>query len=274
MWQSRKYCILHLLACLIWLGVSGCQHEGSMPISVNSVVLPNNVVEQGTLYVVLIGDTNAHDIQASIQSNIDNMEILGEQIAAHTGLQLNELILTGNKVTFSGVETAVKELTAGPNDRVIFYYSGRGQQPTDQKARWPRMYFTSDSGGDGMDFNEVFVRLTRKNPQFLLMLTDPCYRMIGAVDDPWDAEDVHGLVNAPSDAYRALFVNTRGSIIAAGARPEEEGMGSQFGGLFTQQFLYALHNGLMMDPPDWQTILTQATWPVAETQNPYYTRYE
>lgn len=268
-----KYVSLHLLLFLLLGGIIGCDQEYGVRSPVNPANLLMNAVQggTGTLHAILVADTNASDIQVSVRADLDNMTTFVEHVAGQTGLYLNKQVISDDAVTLSAVEMAVKDVPAGPADVVIFYYSGHGGRPVEQKARWPRMYFSSESNGEGMDVNAVFVVLSRKNPGLLLMLIDPCNALDQGIELP---EEPPIFDDERPSAYHRLFVESRGRIIAAGTRPEEEALGSVFGGRFTQQFLQVLHQSLTLEqPPDWKTIMDQATRPLGTTQYPQYLVY-
>lgn len=271
-----KYVTLSILVFFLLGGILGCDPEQTGHRPVHPANLLMNAVQggTGTLHAVLVADTNASDIRASVEADLDTMSTFVERVAEQTGLSLNKQVISDDVVTLHAVEMAVKDVPAGPGDVVIFYYAGHGGQPVERKTRWPRMYFSSDNSGEGMDVNAIFVVFSRKNPNFLLVLIDPRNDLAPHIVPPEETTQLPVIDDGRPDAYRQLFVVNRGRIIAAGTRPDEDGLGSVWGGCFTQQFLQTLYQSLTLEePPTWKTIMDQATSPLGTSQHPQYLIY-
>lgn len=269
---------VYIVVFLVLGGIIGCDQEYGVRGPVNPAHLLMNVGQEGTgtVHAILVADTNADDIRPSVEADLANMNAFVENVAGQTGLHLNKQVLADDAVTRSAVEMAVKDVSAGRNDVVIFYYAGRGKRPSERKARWPRMSFSNDANDPGMDLNEIFVVLSRKNPSLLLVLSDP--RNVfddSSIAIPEEPEEMPAIHEERAEAYRRLFlINRRGLIIAAGIRPDEDGVGNVLGGSFTQQFLQVLHQNLSSEQPlSWRAIMTQATAPLGTTQHPHYVVY-
>lgn len=267
---------IKLLCCVtgmvLLFALIGCNEQVTISGATNPVELLNNAANGTTLHAIIVADTNANDIESSVRSDLHNMSAFVDNVANNTGLTLNKLLISGDDVTLAKVRDTLKNLPAGPGDVVIFHYSGHGGRPSDEKTRWPHMYFTSDVEGEGLNLNDVFVTLTHDGPRFLLVMSDSCNSLVDAAEKTASVKALQFADGTP-EAYRILFLETQGAIIASSSRPGENSLGTEEGGLFTLQFLQAAQEGLASSQPDWQMIMDNATQPISDTQHPQYRIY-
>lgn len=99
-------------------------------------------VQAATLHVVLVGDTNDDNIGRSVEVDLVNLRKLVGAITENTGLTANLQIFQGNQLgvkenSTDQIKQALQTLNVGPQDVVMFYYSGHSGRKHDQESKWP-----------------------------------------------------------------------------------------------------------------------------------------
>jgi len=219
--------------------------------SISSSALP---ASGPTLHAIIAADTDDETVGKSVEIDLENVGKLLLSIQDNTGLRLQTRSISGNELTRNKVIEALNQLSVGPNDVVIFYYSGHGVN-LNKGSKWPALVF----GGRFLDLDEVKARIKAKNPRFLMVFADACNNLVQVISS---FRGTKGMPRAKN--YRQLFLNYRGDIMASSSIPGQKSWGNNGdGGFFTQAFLNHFNEELASaSTPSWQAIMERAKKPL------------
>ncbi len=213
-----------------------------------------------SLHAVLVGDTNDQTIGRSVETDLANFNKLLRSIEENTGLAVSKITVVGGELAAGrGRDTVLKKLqslvVAGGQDVVIFYYSGHGGRMSTKQTKWPSLGIEGVSTRPDrlLDLDVVFDELQKKNPRLLIVFADACNSVI-------DAQRSFEKNTESAESYRKLFLGYQGTVIASGSKMGQYSWGnSEFGGLFTRQFLDSLNKNLASSNPTWENLMKDAT---------------
>jgi len=206
------------------------------------------------LHAIIAADTDDEMVGKSVEIDLENVESLLLSIQDNTGLRLQTRSISGNELSRNKVIEALNQLSVGPSDVVIFYYSGHGVN-FNKGSKWPSLVLA----GRFLDLDEVKARIKAKNPRFLMVFADACNNLVQVISS---VRGTRGMPRAKN--YRDLFLNYRGDIMASSSIPGQKSWGSHGGGgFFTQAFLNQLNEELASASiPSWQAIMERAKKPL------------
>lgn len=219
------------------------------------------VIPQGALAAILhtILVANTEDKGIGCEYDHKNMILLVNNISKNTGMKLKLMEFKDKNWSRSKIIAAVKNLTAGKDDMVIFYYSGHGYRMESKKNKWPSMALQND---EGLDLFWVYKTIGAKKPRFFIVMSDSCNNKIpdGAIHTVRSTS-----YRRPLElSYIKLFLKSRGSIIASGSKPGQFSFGGPpSGGIYTCAFRQSLEMALKTPDPEWLRIMKEANKPLA-----------
>lgn len=247
-----------------------------LPLLIFLVALfSHNTAKAASLHAILLCDTDADGIEGSVRADFRNISKEVNTISKDTKLKLRLKKFVGKKVDSSFLDT-LDSLKIGPDDVVIFYWSGHGLRFDTQQDPWPVFDFEYDS--QRVSQYTVTEKLMNKNPRLLLSIADCCNELLekslfwkGKADKKIRKEN-----------YRTLFLNFSGTYIATAASPGEISFGLNgnshamdlpAGGFFTNALLESLHEETSFPNPNisWELIFGLAVDKTIEYQlrDPY-----
>jgi len=214
----------------------------------------NRILVPTTLHAVILADIDDNKIGESTKVDFKNINNLVQDIAINTGMILAKHSVIGNNLNNLNVRTIINNLPVKRNDAVIFYYAGHGKNPQ-TGTQWPSMILKDEN----LELNFVVSKLKQKNPRFFLAIADTCNDFPNYKRD--FVTDIGTFLTFKRQNYQNLFLKTRGYIVASGAKPGQLSWSdSNFGGLFTSQFLENLNRQASSSrQANWHTIMKQAT---------------
>ena len=182
----------------------------------------------------------------------------------------------GDKFNKENVLKAIGKINPGPNDIVIFYYSGHGFSDAAQKdklypyldLRDPRTLNSKPPPNlreQTLNMDSIFTMIKDKKARLNLVLSDCCNNEIFSkriVAPPPPARLFRGDIKWNNDNVKALFLNERRSIIMTGASKYERAAGNNtFGGFFTYFFLNSMTTYLSLANinASWKKIVEDAS---------------
>lgn len=238
----------------------------TLVLTVGSAAAPC-LAESSALHAILVADTTDAKIGKSTARDLSSMREEAAAIARNAGLEFEVTVIEGRKLSRDAVTTAVKAVEPGNDDVVLFYFAGHGFRTKTKNDRWP---FLFTKNNQGLDQTWVYDRLREKGPRLLLVISDCCNSVTtAAVDSQVQRSD--GLRR---ENFIRLFREASGTLQAAAASPGEYAWSSDdAGGMFTMQFLKALHTGLASEKVTWTSVMKAATQPMqaeGRQQTPLY----
>ncbi len=237
---------------------------------------------QGALHLITCIDVINSDISQGCSKDYQNATELFKVVADMGGMNYRPVNLQFDK---DEVETFVDNFRCGPNDIVVFLYSGHGFQYDNDGDLWPWpfMFYCNREEVDiyndacELDLEEVYETLKSKNPRMSITLGNSCN---DSLDDSQGSSNSEGEDFDFSDSDGNLqkidlFTKFRGHIIASASSP---GQGSyttdEEGAYFIIELFKHIAVGLDSDQPtSWKNILEQTKRSVNErnsNQTPQY----
>lgn len=234
---------------------------------VGMLLLAPAFVQAQTVYAVGFFQTSDPSIGTVVDLN--NFKPWMERIAAQSGLPLNYQAYSGDDFNVAKARQVLTALQVNENDVIYFYYSGHGANPPGKK--WPVMDFARPDSSDDVSLDEVVEKLQPKNPRLLVVLAD-CCNSFPNQGDPLIVKEV--FKDTVADAFRSLFVNFQGTVIATGASPGQYSLGGEkTGGVFTNAYMASMNSLAAINPAlTWNEVLALTRKTVGEDANPQYSQ--
>ncbi len=223
------------------------------------------------LHLVVVANTNDLKIGKTCAIDKDATRSVFGEVAEFLGIQFVPTVIEGNEFSKVNVDKAINALRPGPNDIVVFYYSGHGFSDSRDGYHFPYMDLRDKSfqpfGGQyTINMEAVYQKIRAKGARLNLVLSDCCN------NDPRQTNNVSS--EAPStrtssigwdkNKCLALFMNQkRMSILMTAAQKGELSAGNAHdGGFFTFNFRESLEKqiGLFDKSKEvsWNSILNMA----------------
>jgi len=219
------------------------------------------------IHLIVVANTLISDIGTSTLVDANNIvsEVTG--ISEVLGVEMNKVLISDKEFTKKNVETFMTTFNPGPNDVVIFMYSGHGYRFSDQTEKYPQLdmrYSEYQAVDDGATINlkQVFDALVKKNARLNIVLGDCCNSDIGFSRSVGSSfMNSRSSVEPDLNKLKELFLATDGDIIAAGAsKGEYSWCTMNNGGFFLSSFIGALREEISKlkqdDEPDWGDVLS------------------
>ena len=207
--------------------------------------LPNETTTN--LHLILVANTNDVKIGFSCKADRYNLVNQFKQMASAMKIGYKDYIVEGDKFTKSNVISTINSVYPGKNDIVVFVYRGHGFRWENQYEQWPRLALNSygenvtANNSNSLGLQEIKDMLDKKSARLNIVLGDCCNNVAGrttvTANNFWQYQ-VSG--NTDISKLRSLFMNTKGSIISAAAKPGEVSWAAFGGGLYSMSFVQAL----------------------------------
>lgn len=222
-----------------------------------------------TLHFIMIANTLIPDIGPSTNLDMHNASNEFEGIANVLKMNYNKILISDKNFTKDYVLSTLQNFYPAPNDVVVVMYSGHGFRFSDQTEKFPQLDFRfNDYQEFGpqtcMNLVEVNQMITQKGARLNLIIGDCCNSDIGVPKQIGTTFlGARSTVNASLPKLQKLFMETSGTVIAAGASQGESSWGSNNnGGFFTNSLIGSLREEVSVlradDEPRWEDILNQA----------------
>jgi len=225
-------------------------------------------VQAQTLHVFIIAETNATNVGAP--ADYTNMQREVQDIARLSGMQLKTYKYEKQNLSPNTLVSAITSLRCQPNDAIWFYYTGHGLNPGNGSA-----FSAFKVGNSKFTMDKVHQKLKAKNPRLLITMFDCCNHHVTRVPG------LAARSGRISINYATLFKLAKGEVKVTSSKAGQYSYGNgRAGGVFTNQFLAALHEvaGGNNNSCNWNKVmartkqLTQnSATQVGRSQVPHYT---
>jgi hypothetical protein len=227
-----------------------------------------------TFHVLIAADTTDSSIGGMVKNNVKHLRDEVQRIAQYSGQKLNLRVVSGQNFTSVVIRKALRDLSPGKDDTVLFIYTGHGSRTAEKKVSYPNLNFHDQTVG----LEEIFRTLRAKNPRLLLVFSDSCNN---APDQAIPDKISGNLPKVPKSSlsksgYRKLFAGQSGAVIGSGTRPREFGMYSDEGGVFTNALRGAIKAAAASTSPSWEGVMRRASKALkvgTNVQRPIYKVY-
>lgn len=227
-----------------------------------------NVNTAAKLHFVVVANTNDPRIGYSVQKDLVNLSSQIKDVSVFLKIPLNYVEVSGANFNKKNVENAVNNLKPGPNDIVIFYYSGHGYSNDQNTTQQYPQFDLRESRFDDilvatLNASEVMDKIKAKNARLNLVLSDCCNSSLGMLkpEGKTFALTAKSLLSWDKTYCFNLFMNSKGSIIATAAKKGQFAYGNtDVGGYFTSNFVTAMEKYLskfQTSTPTWEEIINE-----------------
>lgn len=232
-------------------------------VETNSVDTPAPT-SSATLHLMIVANTTVDDIGAACHKDYDH--VLGEMksVARALNIPLKQYPVTGTSLSRDGVVEALDRIHPGPNDIVVFLYSGHGFRFDDQESRFPQMDLTQDAyqelGDNYLAMADVFDAIRQKGARLNIVMSDCCNTPYGEDTPVGGGTTLYSRAssNFSLDRLRQLFLNTSGSILSTASSPGETSICDESGGFYTIGFIRSLRKEVSVlneEPVSWVRVM-------------------
>jgi caspase domain-containing protein len=215
-----------------------------------------------TLHVISVADTR--DPQLKVEFTLNNKAIheYATSLSETTNMKLDLIDVTEKSYSCASIETAIKNVSAKPEDVIIFFHSGHGHSPRrdskDESASiFPSLECASSLDAPIPNLEDLFKLLVDKKARLTIVGADSCNNIVTA------APQIKKLAPKPTEPalIRTMFLKYAGSILIASSSPSEFSFYPDRSiGLFTEQFIDALNNPPSVSPDlIWGRVIGRAT---------------
>ena len=228
---------------------------------------PDNIkaLSGSTLHLMLVTHSNDPDVGGAFSINNDGLRNTFQNIAALTGMQLKVVEVSGDDFEKKSVEDMIGNYKVGPDDVLIFYYSGHGFRMPEQTSKYPylllRSNFLQEPKEHTLLLEDINKTLERKNARLTIVVGECCN-----IDTRQsDVKEKHTLVMRPSESFsldvakvKKLF-SSSGKIFVASCSPgERSAYRTEGGGIFFNNLrsnIYGFTSLLSARDVSWEKIL-------------------
>jgi hypothetical protein len=210
----------------------------------------NTKQKKTKIWMIVVTNTNDETVGKSSMRDKETIAYTFTNIAEKMGLQKPVITyIWGKLYSKAAVEKALAAVKPGPDDVVVFYYSGHGfRQPAD-KSRTPNMllsnsYTESTLLANSLNLEWVAGQLSKKPARFNLVISDCCNEELllppPVGKEPLITKKAIGLPIS-TDNFVKLFIEPKGTIIASASDINQFSVGNPaLGGFFTYHFRLSL----------------------------------
>ncbi len=220
------------------------------------------VGDDTSMYVIIVADELDKTISAGVSKDVKLITEMYSAVSFQLGFSdFNLITVSKDQFTKKGVEDALRSLKPGPNDIVIFHYTGHGFNDKQPKHPYPNMFLRTDKDHwevgllptFTLSIEEVYQAIVKKGARLNLVFADCCnstWDSIPAVTaGRLDRSVTRGTQVLNYDKCKALFLDTRASILVASAQKGEISRTGRDGSYFTYSFTKSFSESMgLLDP--------------------------
>ena len=193
------------------------------------------------LHLILVANTLDPIIGKTCVVDRDNILKLFDDVTHFLEIGYDKQVIEGQNFSRKNVDIAISKLNPGPNDIVVFYYTGHGYNPETGNKKYPNLDLrereSDDIGGlNTLNIEDIYRLVQGKNARLNLVLSDCCNNDIFSTNSisseaaSLRSSSVGWNKNFCSD----LFLNTKKSVLMTGASKGQLSAGNAIdGGFFT-----------------------------------------
>ncbi len=215
---------------------------------------PKRVVTFKALLVIcdnyVSPDNNA--IAQSVRVDMGTVTQMLNTLEKRNIVKVEKTILQGSKATLANIRSAMRNLNAGSDDIIFFYFSGHGGM---EKGK--TFLFSADE--QNLQRSEIEAAFKAQTARLKMIVTDACSNSIDGLAATRSLSKSNTDIDAGihDNIYKDLFLNHKGMMhLSASTEGEYAWSNDNFGGFFTYHFI---KEGLIKKPMNnWQAIFQNA----------------
>ncbi len=223
------------------------------------------------VHVLLAADTITNIRKSSRHDLLNIKKALGSlQKEGRIPVHISEVF--GDGLSKDPIDSWIARTHVRQDDILIFYFTGHGFRTKRNPTIWPSLYLASS--GDLIDMNAVIEKIRKMRARLIIILSDCCNNLVrqrkGLMEKSWPIMPKSVGNSLTYNAYKKLFLESEGIIIASGAVPGEVAWATDHGGIFTNALLESLDSELRKPDPRWDRIFDRSKVLCGRLQKPQY----
>lgn len=201
-------------------------------------------------FLIIVDDyveADNNEIAESVKKDYGTVSTFLERLADRNIVNVNKKVLMGKNTSKYKVINLLKNINAGENDILFFYFSGHGGLIEGSK----NVMFTRE--GDYIERHEIENIFSAVNARFKIVISDACSNSIDGVP-VFRRFATHDSYDGRFDnIYKELFYKYKGLLSVSASSPGEYAWSDDYdGGYFTHNFFKEL---LIIKPnPEWNKL--------------------
>lgn len=221
---------------------------------------------------VIFADTNDPTIGDGADADKDNM--LNFVIEVATAINMSDkcetaIVKDSEECNTKNLKQVLKDLSCR-GDIVFFAYFGHGSRAIDDKSNFPQMCLGSKNSDDFIPLEEVKRVLVAKGARLAIVLADCCNSPEATTKSKrrvLSAASSTTLADNSTSVFKKLFIETTGSVMAAGCQKGEYSWYYDEGSFFADAFVDEMENYSSSNTknPTWREVASNITNNVIET---------
>lgn len=231
-------------------------------------------LEGAKLHAIMVADVHDSSIGLSVRQDVFQWLWEFTRIEEYTDLELEQHLIVDSSFDADTILSTIRNLEVGPDDTIIFAYSGHGFRNESKESQWPVMFV--GWGEDCLDVTTVAQTIAEKEARFSLVVADCCNSIYPDLEAPsYRGVDTRAPGDFTAENYRRLWQNSEGVLVISASAVGEYAYGYSTGGIFTYNFLGNMRrDSRALIATSWETILAKASGAVIHKQTPIYTFYQ
>lgn len=226
---------------------------------------PNSPV---TMHLIVVAATEDETIGTSVTTDMNLVKKNFSKYAEQLNIGYEETVINGSQFNKENVRKTIKDLSAAPNDIIVFVYTGHGFRYNEDTDVYPRMFLAYDGEPYGyeMTTTEAFEALKEKNARLTIFLSDCCNSNYGSARDIMEgATFATRSQNNNTDLNRlySLFIKDKGIVRATAAKPGQVALCDASGGFLLTSVINNIKSQVSVmskeEEPSWNKILDNAS---------------
>ncbi|MBS1921681.1 MAG: caspase family protein [Bacteroidetes bacterium] len=236
-------------------------------------------------YLLVVADTLDKEIGASCNKDMQRALQTFRDLTDYLGIKFLPITVCGNTYSKENVQAALNSLKPGPDDIVVFYYSGHGFRIPEKPREFPNIKLKNfrnlrenfrdstawikkdrlDNITYSMNMEDIFNSIRKKGARFNLVISDCCDDDIFSVNATGTkpGQTKGSGVQWSEDNIRMLFLDKNPmSVLATAAKQgQRASSNNNFGGFFSYFFKISLENycSKIKNGPTWDQIMQDAS---------------
>jgi len=209
---------------------------------------------QNTFHVIMSIDRYSN-IAESCKIDYQNISKDFKAISSSLGMEYKEY-----DINFTTEESRdfINNFICDPTDIVFYYYSGHGYRYGDQKTVWPYLNICkSEEDECGVSLDWVHKQLIEKKPKMSISIGDCCNSLVDG-NEPKTYLSRNRSLGSSAAGYEALFNQEDVHIVASGSLPGEYSLGTDVGGIYTNNLLSVIKRSKTSASVTWKDVLYKA----------------
>lgn len=214
----------------------------------------NSSQKKTKIYMIIVTDTLDEKAGKACKRDMENMSFVFTNISKKAGLAPPVITyVSGKSFNKKGVLNALSKTNPGPDDILIYYYSGHGYREAGDSSALPKMvlsnnYTMATLRENSLAMQTVVDNISKKKSRLNLVFNDCCN-----VETALPAATGKNPLISPKsiglplsiENFVKLFLTPKGTITGSSSRPAEYSVGNpDKGGFFTWYLLMALETQL------------------------------